>query len=273
MFLILLVFFFSLSFGSEVVARIDGRVITKEEFRELFKFYWREMIHRSPGNPTEEDKRRFLFELIKGIIVEESAREAGVVVTGAEVERALRKWGRKKVSPLIRELVRRELYVDKMTDRITKGVKVSEGEIEAYYLLNKREFYYPNQVKLLRVLVDTSRKAEEVYQLLKEGKRVYSGNGVRVGRERWYSLQALPRKVRRKLHPYKVGSVSKPIRLETGYLILKITDKRKAGVLPLSEVRDIVRAKLLKEKKQEVFREWFRETLKRYRLEIYLKHL
>jgi len=270
--LFLIMISFSLTF-SDIVARINGRVITKKEFEGVFKTYWKEILHFSPGKPRKEDRRRFLFEYVKSLILEDVAASMGVSVSDEEVRRKLRAWGIRRPSPLVERFARKEIVVAKLENLVTKEVKVSDEEVEAYYLLNKREFYYPNQVKLLRVIAEDKKKAERVYRALKKGRPVPKEKGVVVGRERWYSIQALPKRIRRKLWPYKVGRVSKPVRLEGGYLVLKIIDKRKAGFLPLSEVRDRVRRKLLRMKKEEVFRKWFREVLKGYRLEVYLKEL
>ncbi|RLJ71302.1 SurA-like protein [Hydrogenivirga caldilitoris] len=272
MFLFLL-FFVYFSFAAEsIVAKVNGKVITKEEFESVFQVYWKEMLHFSPKKPTPEDKRLFLFEYIKGLIIEDLAKSMGIEVSEEEAVRELKTFGRNP-EPILVELARRELIVKALEERLAKNISVSDGEVEAYYLLNRREFYYPDQVKLLRVVADSREKANEVYKRLKRGGIPEEVEGVIVGREHWYSIQALPRRIRRGLYPYNIGSVSRPIELETGYLILKITDKRKAGVLPLSEVREQVRRKILRIKKQEVLEEWFREVLKSYRLELYLKNL
>lgn len=272
MFFILILLTFSLSFP-EVIARVNGKVITKEEFDRAFDAYWKGILHFSPGKPREEDKRRFLLEYLKGMILEDVAREMGITVNEGEVEKKLRSWGVMKPSDLVMELVRREITIEKIEEKVTKDVKVSEHEVEAYYLLNKGEFRYPDQVKLLRIVAHDREKAEQVYRSLRDGRSVPRMGGIIVGGERWYSIHALPRKVKKMLRPYNVGAVSRPLRFEAGYLILKVTDRRKAGLLPLSEVRERVKRKILRMKREEVFRKWFREVLKGYRLEIYLKEL
>ena len=264
---VLILLLFSISF-SGIVARVNGKVITEEEFEEAFKTYWREILHFNPGKPRKEDRRRFLFEYIKGIIIEDVASKMGLEVSEEEVRRQLRRWGVRNPSGLIVDLARREILTKKIEERVTRDVRVREEEIKAYYLLNRREFRYPDQVKLLRVVAEDRRTAEEVYRALKRGRSVPRREGVVVGRERWYSIQALPKRIRRKLWPYRVGSVSRPIRLGTGYLVLKVLDRRRAGFLPLSEVRDRVRRKILKMKREEVLRRWFRSVLKTYRVEI-----
>ena len=272
LFLLLLILSFSLSF-SEVVARIDGKVLTKEEFERAFRTYWKEILHFSPGKPRKEDKKRFLFEYIKGMIIEDIALDLGIRVSEEEVRKQLRRWGVKRPSETILDLARREILTRRLEKHLTKDVAVKEEEIKAYYLLNRREFRYPDQVKLLRVVAEDRKTAEEVYRALKKGRPVPDMEGITVGRERWYSIHALPRKIRKRLWPYKVGRVSRPIKLGTGYLILKVLDRRKAGFLPLTEVKDRVRSKILKMKREEVFKRWFRSVLKNYRLEIYLKEL
>ncbi len=272
-FLLAVLLIFSFTY-SKIVAKVNGRVITSEELSRTFNMYWKEILHFTPKKPSLEDKKLFLFEYIKGLIVEDIAQDMGLLVSDEEVDRKLRMWGRRKVDSILRDFIKREILIEKVAAKLTKDLKVKDSEIRAYYLLNKREFYYPDQIKLMRIIAEDRNKARKVYRLLKSGGDVHTiGEGIVIGRERWYSLQALPKSVKRRLYPYKIGKVSRPIKLETGYLILKITDKRKAGVLPLDEVKDRVRQKLLRIKKQEVLKEWFRELLKHYRLEIYLKNL
>ncbi len=269
-----LILFLSVSLSlSKVVAEVNGRVITLEEFNEAFSAYWEEILHFSGRKPSFEDRREFLFEYVKSIILMDVAERMGIEVEDEEVREFLRKTGRKEANPVILNLARTELIVKEISSLLLESVSVTEGEIKAYYLLNRREFYMPDQVKLLRVIAEDKEKALKVYRTLKEGKVPEPSEGVIVGRERWFSIQALPKVVRRRIYPYRVGKVSKPIKLDTGYLILKVTGRRKAGILPLEEVRDLVRRKLLRIKRQEVFREWFREVLKRYEVKVYTENL
>ncbi len=273
MVLLILLYLFPVSLLGSPVALVNDRVITKQEFNLVFDLYWKEILHLAPKRPTIRDKELFLLEYVKGQIIEDVAREMGITVTQSEISERLRLWGRNPaVNQLIKDFVKREILTEKVEQMVTGGIYVSENEIKAYYLLNKREFYYPKQVKLLRVVADTRRLAKRARETLKRGG-IPKGDGYMVGRERWYSLQALPKKVRARLYPYKVGKVTAPIRFDGKYIILKITETRKPGILPISMVREKVRAKLLRLKKEEVFRKWFQDVLKNYRLEFYPENL
>ncbi len=271
--LFLLISFLPVFAGAEIVAKVNGKVITKDEFETQFKLFWDSKLHLKPRKPTREDKKLFLFELIKGLVIEEVANKMGIRVEEKELREALRRWGIKKAKPAVKSLVRRELLINKVSEVITSGIYVSDDEVRAYYLMNKREFYYPKRVKLLPVIAKTKSRARKAKRSLEKGKVPYWEEGVIVGKERWYSVEALPRKVRRQLWPLRVGTVSNPIKIDSMYLVFKITDKKEAGILSFEEAKDMVRDKLVRKKRQEVFKEWFRETLKRYRLELYLQHL
>jgi len=271
--LLILLILLPVSLLSSPVAVVNDRIITKQEFNLVFDLYWKEILHLAPKRPTLRDKELFLLEYVKGQIIEDVAKEMGLTATESEINERLRLWGRTASSnQLIRDFVRREILTEKVEQMVTGGIYVSESEIKAYYLLNKREFYYPKQVKLLRVVADTRKLARRAREILKRGK-VPKGEGYIVGRERWYSLQALPRKVRARLYPYKTGRVTAPIPFDGKYIVLKIVDTRKPGILPISMVREKVRSKLIRLKKEEVFRKWFQDVLKNYRLEFYPENL
>ncbi len=252
---------------AEVIARVDGKVLTYEEFKKAFEVYWKEILHLDTVKPTRENKRKFFLEYVKGMLIERVAVDMGIRVSEEEIDNRLKRWGRENASPTLRRLIKREILVEKLTDCLTKDISVSEKEITAYYLLNKRDFYLPTQVKLLPFLAESKREAELLYRSLLRKEKIPSN--VKAGKERWYSLQSLPHSLRRSLYPYKKESVSKPIKINGGYLVLKITDKRKPGLLPLEEIKERVRRKLLNVKKEEVLKKWFREILKRYPVEVY----
>ncbi len=247
-----------------IVAKIEGKDIFASEIEEAFKKFWEEVIHFNNKKPSKEDKRFFALNYIKFEILKEIAEDMNVKVSDNEVDKKLKTWGVMKKTPIMRELALRELIVEKLLKKVTVNINVSDEEIKAYYMLNRREFFLPNRVKLLRVVAYDKKTAWKVYRLLRKGKKIEGLENVSVGKERWYSIQALPKKVRRKIYPYKVGSVSKPIKVRDSYLILKITDKKKAGYMSFEEAKPIVMRKILKKKKEEVFQRWFLEVSKDY---------
>ena len=275
MHLIVLYLLALLSFGyaNTPVAQVGTHAITKEHFDKLFNSFRKYVAHINTNAPTEADKKRFLSELIKGIIVEEEARRLNIRVRPEEIARRLREWGITKGTSEVRNFVKWEILTEKLTQEVGKYVYITYREIQVYYLLNRREFYLPARVKLLRVMVRTGAKAQEVRRQLVDGIVPDDSDYVKVGNERWYSVATLPRMVRKRLPSLKVGSVSEPIRFGNSYIIFKVVDKSGAGIVPFEEAYDMIKEKLLEEKKREEFRKWFREKLKLYRVRVYLDSL
>ncbi len=269
--LLIFLLLISISF-SQIIAVVNGRKITSEEVSKAFKTYWEEILHLTHIKPQKEDRQKFLAWYIKSILVEDIAREIGIEVSEEEIDRLLKKWGKRNASGIVRKIAKYEILMKKIEEHITEGLTVSESEIEAYYTLNRREFLLPSRLKLLRIVVSDKKTAWDVYRRLKRGEEIRPSEDIIVGRERWYSLQALPRRIKRKLYPYKVGKVSKPIKVRGGYLILKITDKQKGGFLPLEEVRDEVKKRIIEMKKEEVMRRWFRDLMNYYEVKLYSFH-
>ena len=60
----------------------------------------------------------------------------------------------------------------------------------------------------------------------------------------------------------KEGETSGIVKTKFGYHIIKLTGKRAAGILPLAEVKDQIKAAMLPKKQQEIFKK-MREELKK----------
>ena len=266
--LLILTLFATLSYA-QVVAKINGETINKEELLSAFNAYWREIIHLPIAQATKKDLQDFLVEYIRAKIIEQEAKKMGLQVSSRELnEYITRTVGSVSLSPTVRELAKTELLTNKIVDTVAKGVSVSDKEITAYYYLNLRDFKLPSQVLVERYLAEDLDKANEVYYQLTRGLGV-----PQKGQPMWYSIQTLPEVVKSQLYPYDIGKVSKPINTGSGYLILRIIDRRGGGILPLEEAKPLVREKLLREKRQEVFRRWFQEVLQNYRVEFYFSQL
>ena len=271
---VLISIFISFTYSQEkIVAVFDGEKITLEQFNKTFEAYWKEILHLPIHRATREDKIDFLKWLIRSKIIKKEAEKMGIYVEEEELKDYIKRHiGKIKLSDPVKNMVKTEVLINKILERLTENIEINEGEIEAYYYLNLRDFKFPKQVLILRVLADTKEAAEEVYKRLKRGDDIYNIDGIKVGKPRWYSIQTLPSILRKRLYPYKIGEVSKPVALDNGYIIVKIIDKKKEGVLSLEEAKPQVIKKLRGYKREEAFRRWFSEVLKGYIIHLYFQY-
>jgi parvulin-like peptidyl-prolyl isomerase len=273
LFLMLLAF---LGFSSaSVVAKVGSEVIKKDELYEYFNSYWREILHLPIARATKEDVQNFLVELVRSKVIRQEAKKMGISLRDEEVEDYIqRNIGSKNLSPIALYFIKTEILVDKIAERLYRGSEITENQVVAYYYLNLRDFKMPAQVRLERFVADSLESANELYYRLSKGIVLWEDiRGVRRGEAIWYSIQALPDVLRAQLSPYEVGMVSKPIYTEAGYVIFRVVGRRNEGILPLEEAKPMVRAKLIREKRQEVLKEWLEKILKNYRVEFYFSQL
>ena len=264
----------SLSWAS-VVARIGSETIERDEVYSLFQSYWREILHLPIARATKFDVQNFLVELVRAKIIQQEAKKMGITIDDRELEEYIeRNIGSKNLSRVVREFIKTELLIDKILDRLVGDVQVNENQIIAYYYLNLRDFKMPAQVGLERFVADSLDSANEAYyRLSKSIEFLEDIKGLRKGETMWYSIQALPEVLRKQLSPYQIGTLSKPIQTEAGYVIFRVVGRRNEGIIPLEEAKSMVRAKLIREKRQEVLKEWLENTLKKYRVEFYFSQL
>ncbi|MCS6957028.1 MAG: peptidylprolyl isomerase [Aquificaceae bacterium] len=259
---------------ARVVARIDKETITVDELRQAFNAYWREILHLPIARSTPRDLQEFLVEYVRSKIIQVEAKKMGISLSSWEIEEYLEKnVGSKRLSNVAKELIITEVLSQKIVDRIAKDVDLKEGQITAYYYLNLRDFKLPAQVLLERYSAGDLDSANDAYYNLTRGLPVKEDKKIRVGQPMWYSIQTLPEVVRRQLHPYDIGKATKPIEVGGMYVIFRVADRRGSGIMPLEEAKPIVREKLLREKRQEVFQKWFQEVSKRYSVEFYFGQL
>ena len=270
----ILLAFFGFSSAS-VVARVGSEAIRRDELYQYFNSYWREILHLPIARATKEDVQNFLVELVRSKVIRQEAKRMGISLRNAEVEDYIQKnIGSKNLSPIALYFIKTELLVNKIAERLYKGSEITENQVVAYYYLNLRDFKMPAQVRLERFVADSLESANELYYRLSRRIEFWEDiKGVKKGEAMWYSIQALPDVLKAQLSPYDVGRVSKPIYTEAGYVVFRVVGRRKEGILSLEEAKPMVRAKLIREKRQEVLKEWLEKTLRNYRVEFYFSQL
>jgi len=269
-----LFFFIGFSF-SQMVAEVDGYKVTKKELDTLFHVFWKRITHLSSAKPTKKDKRIFLMDYVTDLLILKEAQEMGLEVSQKEINEFIRKYiGKRVKEKSVINAIKAEILADKLIDKLMKekDLNPSDKVLRAYYEFYKREFYRPASVKLLGVFVKSKREAKRVSELLKQGEIPYTTD-VKVSKPLWYSVPTLPKYIRRNFHSLSVGEVSRPIKLNGGYIIFKILDKKPEGFIPFERAKSLVKKMYLKEKRKEVFKKWLSEVLKKYKVKFYWENL
>jgi len=288
--------------GELVVAEVNDKKITKAEYdsklediKKIMEQYYGENVFESKdGKKTlKEIKQQLLDELIFNEICLQRAKEMGIEITQEELMEELNAlealYGGKDQFQVVLEeqnmtqdKFKEELYsqliIQKLKDEITQNVAVSEDEIKKYYEENRDEFKKPDEIRARHILVNSREEAEEILKKAKNGedfaqlaKKYSQGPSKdRGGDLGYFTRGAMVPEFEETAFNMEVGEISDVVKTQFGYHIIKVEDKRTYSLPDFEEVKDYIKAKLLKDKKEELFQNKLEEWKQLSRIKKYI---
>lgn len=247
-----------------VLASINGRVITLEEFNDLIEAYNSE-IQASRDIPesvkptylikTEEDKKRRLERMIE--------RE---LLIAEAIERGLDK--EKDLVQAVKTL-KEQLLLAKIIEVEKARIDVPAREVEEFYELYKEAFKIPEERRVSMIVVPTESRAKEILIQLLQGANfaVLAGqhstdeNSKKRGGDIGFIVRktAFPQPEKKTMFKkfeevafsLELNKPSTIFRGPGGFYIIKVTEIKEARQKLLSEVYDDIREGLMLKKQEE----------------------
>ena len=150
---------------------------------------------------------------------------------------------------------------------LTKGASITDDAIQTFYNTNKdKAFTQPARVHIQRIVAPTMEAAQQISKAITGGQTFESQVVQSLDKSsptgdvpQWIPLDPPPPSLGALIKPIKtaaVGSVTAPIALagpngQTTYWVVKVVDRiDKKSVLPLDQVKELIRAQLLQQKAQ-----------------------
>ncbi|HYI73759.1 MAG TPA: peptidylprolyl isomerase [Gaiellaceae bacterium] len=292
------------SVPSGSIAVVDGTEIAKEDLDELIaqaKKGYESQKQEFPkaGSPEYQSiQTQYVAYLVELEQFRQAADELGVSVTDKDVDEAEQELIKSRFDgkraayekALEAQGFTAEQYREKalevsalskrIFDDVTKGVKVTEPEILAYYTQNQSQYGTPESRDVRHILIAdkgsdgkvdfaaSKAKADDVYAQLEGGADFAalaksnsadpgskdSGGKLTISRG-----QTVPEfdKVSFELDK---GELSQPVKTEYGYHVIEaVSDIREASTTPIEKVRATIRATLLQQKRNDEMQAWVEE--------------
>ncbi len=158
----------------------------------------------------------------------------------------------------------------------------SETEISETYETNKSAFLVPKSWHLAQIFIstpagskkeETEKRLESVLKQLAEpgadfasiarvssDDRASSANSGDLG---WLQENMIQPAIREVISSLKLNSISKPVRLEDGYHIIRLVDAKEANTPTLDQIRPQLKARLRAQKAQQNRQEWLAALLEK----------
>jgi len=271
------------------VAKVNGEPISKAQIEEAFKAAV-EASGVKADELTAEQKlggyRQILDELIMDKLVAKAA--ADVQVTDADVQGEIDKLKKQfpdeaafnkqleqvgqtpeKLSTAMRTMLQQQRW---MQSQVKDSAPVGDADAKAFYDSNKAEFESPETVKASHILFMVDKDAPEATVKEKEeaAKKAlarakkgedFTGLAKSLSEEPgaketggdlgFFSKDRMVPEFADAAFAQKPGDITGPVRTQFGWHIIKVEEKKPAGLTPFEEVKDQIAAYLKSMKQRE----------------------
>ena len=293
-----------------VVARVNGKPILGRDLEQRVQEQLAPMGNPKWENLREDYRQQLVAELFGALIgselVYQRALTSGLKATEAEVQAAMTQFSKRFATDaelnqflatrgsdrqgLVREL-ERGLTIDKfIQENVGKKITVTPAEISQYYQQRPDEFRHPDLVRTSHILfmmgqgatqqqdnlirqraegvLARAKKGEDFAKLAKEYSMDSSAsNGGDIGPS---PRGQLAPEYEEAAFALAVGAISDLVRTQFGYHIIKVTEKKKAGLATLEEVRPQLTSFLKEQKTQTELAKLIEEMRTQSKIEAYI---
>lgn len=240
---------------SPVVVFVNGRPVTQSEF----EYRWSQLPESMQARYRQEGgKRKFLNDLITRELLLQEARKRGL-----------------DQAPDFRERMERfkeQVALDELTNQVVdEAIEITNEELDGYYASHSAELLAAGQVRAAQIVVETASRARDLKQRLDQG-----GDFAKLARR--YSLDEHSRENGGDLGPYRrgaadpaveaviltqrPGTVSEPIKTDSGYYLVKVISRDQGEPLSGHALRERLRQELSAEKRRKRFEEFLSKLKK-----------
>lgn len=272
----------------DAVAIVDGTVITKASLEELLgrakKSYAADKRAFPKAGTTEYTslQAQAVAYLVQR---EEYAREAealGIEITDeqiddriAEVTKQYFNGDKAKLAAQLkqqgytdeafRDDIVAQLTSEKIYEKLTSEVEVTDADVKAYYDANKAQYTTPESRTVRHILVKTKAQADDIAAQLAAGgsfealaKKYSQDPGSKdSGGKLTISKGQTVAPFEKAAFALRVNELSAPVKTQFGYhLIEALGAVKPAAAQSLASVKDQIRAQLLEEKKNTAVQDW-----------------
>ncbi|HVS86360.1 MAG TPA: peptidyl-prolyl cis-trans isomerase [Gaiellaceae bacterium] len=293
------------SVPTDAVAVVGSDTITKAQFNDLMdsaKATYKARKTAFPKVGTTAYKSlsdQAVTYLVQEDELQQKAKELGVSVTQKDVDARIEQIKKQyfsgsekkyqaqlKAQGLTEAQLRQDLFAqilsEKLFDKVTKDVKVTDAAVAAYYKKNKSQYVTPETREVAHILVNSKAQADSIYSQLQGGAdfatlaKKYSkdpGSASKGGELCIAHGQSTSDgKCSTTVTPFdkaafalKTGDISQPVHSTYGWHIIKaLADTKPSHTTPFKSVKETIRQSLLSTKKTQVMTTWVDDLKKSF---------
>jgi foldase protein PrsA len=284
------------SVPQDAVAVVGSDTITKQQYNDLLaaaRSQYKAQKKTFPKVGTTAYKSlsdSAVTYLVQESELEQKATEMGVAVTAKDVNDQIAQIKQQYFSgddkkyraqlkaqglteAQLKQDLRAQILAQKLYDKVTADVKVTDAAVKSYYQQNKSQYTTQESRDVRHILVASKKQAESLEAQLKKGAdfgalaKKYSkdtGSAKQGGKLTISKGQTVPN-FEKTAFALKTNQISPPVHTTYGWHIIQALGPIKpATVTPLKSVSASIRSNLLSTKKQTVMQKWVDQLKQAY---------
>lgn len=255
--------------GRKIVAKVNGDPIYRDEFITR-------TINFRQAAPGEAAGLQALSSMVNDQIVMQEAKRENVVPKDSDIDERLKMIAQQlaprgqtleqflQQSGVTMEAARAEMRNElARRNLMTKGIQVTDADVQKFYDQNKAQFTTPEQFTILQMTLATEQEAKDAKSDLKgadfglvalsRSKDIFKQQGGKVPPFSRTPPPGFPvdAAVRQVAYSMKQGDISEPIKVGNQWVIIKLDKKEPAKTPTFAEMKDPIREGLMQRKAQE----------------------
>lgn len=230
----------------KILAKVNGKNITGEDYN-IFINSLNPDLRKHLLN-TEKNKE-VIDELIHQELIYQDAKDKGL-----DKEEDFQK---------VLEKAKKSLLLNYYLGKMLSDIAITDKEIEDFYKVHKDHFNTPPTVRASHILVEDLEKAQEIYNKIVNGadfsleakKNSTCPSKNKGGDLGNFSRGQMVKEFEDAAFSMNVGDISKPIKTEFGYHIIKLTGKNPSKEVNLEDAKDHIIKDIRRQKEQDIYRD------------------
>lgn len=240
---------------TKVLATIEGKEITEQDVHAFLN----QLPPQTAAQFNSPDGiKKLTDELVNQELLYLEARENGLDKED-EFKEQLEK---------VKENVLKQYAINK----VLGGTTVSEEEMKEFYDEQKENFKSPETVGASHVLIKEEDEANKVYDEINDGlsfEEAAKKYSTCPSKENGGNLGEFPKgkmvpEFEEAAFNMEIGEISKPVKSQFGYHIIKVNSKTEEGISSFEEVKNQIEKQLLGMKQQEMYLNKTNELKEKY---------
>jgi peptidyl-prolyl cis-trans isomerase C len=261
--------------NSDVVAKIGDKKITLSDFNSVVGYLDSEKQKMLENNP--QLKESFLRQVVQTMVISNLAKEKGF-----------------DKKPDVKQQL--DLFTDNflanefLKKEVVQTISIPEDELKSYYDKHKEEFKTPEMVKASHILIKVNpsasaeekkkakEKAEDILKKIKSGQDFAKlasefsddpGSKTKGGDLGFFAKGRMIKPFEDAAFSLKPGEISGVVETQFGYHIIKVEEKKDAGVEGFDTAKEKIRQKLLQDRIKTKVTEFIDSAMKDAKAEIH----